>query len=341
MALSWPYRARGFPVDWRIPGDQRRSIITKILSPIRDQFLDSPWCLSSLYHSFSNCNRHSPATPSKNKGRREKIGHRVVATRTRTAKANNDRTGHSLARLVNFISLGGQALNFGTSIIALRFVLQPFPLCARSRLARPSARRDALYPPSIWRIPFRVARDDDRFVFLDVWSLRGDDTVEFFTGKMPPCPINTAMNATTIVNRKIYVYFEIVRKAKYVARKFSITGVVSVMDESWQMSKHWELRKYKYSRTLIIKISNNGKLINFLQERLESKNRKWSVIFCGKKFDCLFILCSSIYSNTPPTSLLLPNYVLIRIKINLTRILFSNTLLGRDVYNSNSESDKR
>ena len=63
----------------------------------------------------------------------------------RTAGANNGRTGHSLARLVNFISHGGQALNFGTSIIALRFVLQPFPLtlCSFEARATLDARRAA------------------------------------------------------------------------------------------------------------------------------------------------------------------------------------------------------
>lgn len=83
--------------------------------------------------SFSNC-RYPETLPPKTEKRRvrgcvKKIGHRVGVRRIThpdAATTNNVRTGPSPARLANFISLSGQALNFGASIIvcALR-ALQP------------------------------------------------------------------------------------------------------------------------------------------------------------------------------------------------------------------------
>lgn len=51
-----------------------------------------------------------------------------------------------------------------------------------------------------------MVRDDDRFVLVDVWPLRGDDAGEFFTGKMAAGPINAAMNADPPLERE-NIYF--------------------------------------------------------------------------------------------------------------------------------------
>lgn len=74
----------------------------------------------------------------------KKIGHRVGVRRIThpdAATTNNVRTGRSPARLANFISLSGQALNFGASIIALVCalrVLQPVFLFLRCLLSSSS-----------------------------------------------------------------------------------------------------------------------------------------------------------------------------------------------------------
>lgn len=72
---------------------------------------------------------------------------------------------------------------------------RPFPPPPRPR------RRDA--PHHTLRqfdgFHFGWPSDGHRSVLLDVWPLRGDDTVQFFTARYNPllrCPINTAINAT-------------------------------------------------------------------------------------------------------------------------------------------------
>lgn len=78
----------------------------------------------------------------------KKIGHRVGVrriTHPSAATANNVRTGRLPARLANFISLSGQALNFGTSIIALVCALralQRWPSSAVSSHSLPRVHRD-------------------------------------------------------------------------------------------------------------------------------------------------------------------------------------------------------
>jgi len=80
----------------------------------------------------------------------KKIGHRVGVrriTHPSAATANNVRTGRSPARLANFISLSGQALNFGASIIALVYTL------------RALQRRPSSHPPP--RV--HTSRDDPQY----------------------------------------------------------------------------------------------------------------------------------------------------------------------------------
>lgn len=72
----------------------------------------------------------------------KKIGHRVGVrriTHPSAATANNVRTGRSPVRLANFISLSGQALNFGASIIVL--------VCALRALQRRSSSAASSRPP--------------------------------------------------------------------------------------------------------------------------------------------------------------------------------------------------
>lgn len=90
-----------------------------------------PTSIASSAHAF-RCHSLSPiagiqklSPPKTGKGgwkREKKSGIGSVCDEQRhpgAAIANNVRTGRSPARLANFISLSGQALNFGASIIAL------------------------------------------------------------------------------------------------------------------------------------------------------------------------------------------------------------------------------
>lgn len=139
--------------------------------------------------SFSNC-RYPGALPLKTgKGgweREKKIGHRVGvrrATHPGAAAANNVRTGRSPARLANFISLSGQALNFGASIIA--------SVCALRALQRRSSSSCVAFshpPPRV-----HTSRDDPQYRDAPLChSLRQFDGFHFGSRattivSLPPC----------------------------------------------------------------------------------------------------------------------------------------------------------
>lgn len=94
----------------------------------------------------------------------KKIGHRVGVRRIThpdAATTNNVRTGRSPARLANFISLSGQALNFGASIIALVCALR-----ARCNRRSSSSYVASSHPPP--RV--HTGRDDRQY--RDAPSLR-------------------------------------------------------------------------------------------------------------------------------------------------------------------------
>lgn len=139
--------------------------------------------------SFSNC-RYPEALPRK-QGKeggsaRKKIGHRVGMRRTThpgAATANNVRTGRSPARLANFISLSGQALNFGASIIALVRALR-----ALQRRPSSSCVTSSHPPPRV-----HTSRNDPQYRDASLYhSLRQFDGFHFGSRattivSLPPC----------------------------------------------------------------------------------------------------------------------------------------------------------
>lgn len=131
--------------------------------------------------------RSSPPKTGKGGWEREKkIGHRVGMRRTThpgAATANNVRTGRSPARLANFISLSGQALNFRASIIALVRALR-----ALQRRSSSSCVTSSHPPPRV-----HTSRNDPQYHDAPLYhSLRQFDGFHFGSRattivSLPPC----------------------------------------------------------------------------------------------------------------------------------------------------------
>lgn len=128
----------------------------------------------------------------------KKIGHRVGVrriTHPAVAAANNVRTGRPPARLANFISLSGQALNFGASIIAL--ARPPRALAALvTSSSSSSSTFCAAFSSSAVRL--RTSRDDPQYRDASLCrSLRQFDRFHFGSRattivSLPPCPRATS-----------------------------------------------------------------------------------------------------------------------------------------------------